>query len=85
MGAVDAAPTRVSHAGAASAIMQPMPIDAVGGIFLILASIILNAASGAGANRFSVLAVILATLGFYLIYNGYLGRPSYLAPYLPYV
>lgn len=64
--------------------MYAMPLDAIGGIFLIFAAVIANAASGGGPNRVSIVAVILTTIGFYLIYNGYLGRPSYLAPWLPY-
>lgn len=61
-----------------------MPIDAIGGIFLMFAAVIAHAATEAGPNRISIPAVILAALGGYLIYNGYSGGPSRLAPWLPY-
>jgi hypothetical protein len=64
--------------------MVLMPVDAIAGILLVFAAIIANAASDAGPNRVSILAVVLGVLGAYLVYNGYMGRPSYVRPWLPY-
>lgn len=61
-----------------------MPLDAIGGIFLIFAAVIAHAATEAGPNRINPIAVVLTVAGLYLIYNGYSGYPSYLQPWVPY-
>lgn len=61
-----------------------MPIDVIGGLFLIAAAVVAAAASDS-TNRVSIFALLLGALGAYLVYNGYLGRPSYLKPWLPYI
>jgi hypothetical protein len=58
-------------------------LDVFGGILVIFAAIVVNAAAGSGPNRFSIVAVLLAACGCYLIYNGYDGRPSIVGPWVP--